>query len=162
MTFAPVFTGPHHDPMTRMDEHRVRVRHVEDDRFRISMRHHVITVDQPVDDGGDDTAPTPTELFIASLTACVAFYARRFLSRHGLPTAGLAATADYAMAAGPSRVGEIAIRLHVPDSIPPKQREAVVAVASRCTVHNTLHQAPHVHIGLAPGPAAQPDVREAP
>lgn len=140
----------------------MRVRHVAGDRFHIGVRQHELTVDQPLHDGGDDTAPTPTELLIASVTACVAFYARRYLTRHRLPTDGLSATADYAMASGPSRVGEITITLHLSDAVPPEQRDAVVAVASRCTVHNTLHQAPRVHIGLEPGPAAENGVTKVP
>jgi uncharacterized OsmC-like protein len=45
--------------------------HLDGDRFAISIRDHMITVDQPVADGGQDTAPTPTELFVASLASCV-------------------------------------------------------------------------------------------
>ncbi len=51
------------------------------DRFDINVRGHVIRNDQPVGDGGENTGPTPTELFIASLASCVAFYARRYLDR---------------------------------------------------------------------------------
>ena len=61
------------------------VAHRGGDRFRIRVRGHEIDVDQPVGDGGEDTAPTPTELFVAGLASCVAFYARRYLARHGLP-----------------------------------------------------------------------------
>jgi putative redox protein len=58
----------------------LQVRHLGDDRFAIDVRGHEIVVDQPVDAGGQDTAPTPTELFVASLAGCVAFYARRYLN----------------------------------------------------------------------------------
>lgn len=46
---------------------RVRVDYETGDRFRIAVRQHTITVDQPASDGGEDTALTPTELFVASL-----------------------------------------------------------------------------------------------
>jgi putative redox protein len=69
----------------------VTVQHVDGDRFTIGIRDHLIAVDQPVTDGGD-TAPTPTELFVASLASCVAFYARRYLATHKLPTTGLRVT----------------------------------------------------------------------
>jgi putative redox protein len=71
------------------------VRYLNGDRFAIGVRDHMLTVDQPRADGGEDTEPTPTELLVASLASCVAFYARRYLARHHLPTAGLAVTADY-------------------------------------------------------------------
>lgn len=114
------------------------------------MRQHVVTVDQPVADGGTDTAPTPTELFVASLGACVAFYVRRFLARHELSADGLAVEVEYEMAAKPARVGEITVRLRLPASVPPERRPALLAVASHCTVHNTLDDPPDVHIDLVP------------
>src|SRR5450759_146811 len=61
------------------DGRSMRVEHRGDDKFDINIRGHVVRVDQPVKDGGEDTAPTPTELFIASLASCVAFYARACL-----------------------------------------------------------------------------------
>ena len=60
----------------------VRVRHLDGDRFAIDVRGHTLLVDQPAEAGGTDTAPTPTELFIAGLASCVAFYARRYAARH--------------------------------------------------------------------------------
>jgi uncharacterized OsmC-like protein len=67
----------------------INVTYLGGDRLRISVRGHELNADQPVNDGGEDTAPTPSELFLASLTACVAFYAERFLRRHRLVTEGL-------------------------------------------------------------------------
>ena len=125
------------------------VTHLGGDRFEIAVRGHTITVDQPAADGGTDTAPTPTELFIASLASCVAFYARRFLARHDLPTDGLGVDATYSISPRPARVGEIELVLHVPDGVPADRRDALLAVASHCTVHNTLEAAPDVTITMA-------------
>jgi len=79
------------------------VRHLGGDRLGISVRGHELLADQPVGDGGEDSAPTPTELFLASLAGCVAFYAERFLRRHGLSTEGLVVACDYAWARDPAR-----------------------------------------------------------
>ena len=125
---------------------RLRVDHQGGDRFRIAVRGHIILVDQAEPDGGEDTAPTPTELFVAGLASCVGFYARRYLTRHSLPLDGLAVIADSSMASHPSRVGEISLRLHLPASLDPTEVDAVLAFASRCTVHNSLRQPPSVRI----------------
>ncbi|MEP7369411.1 MAG: OsmC family protein [Dermatophilaceae bacterium] len=127
----------------------MRVEHLGGDRFEINVRGHLIAVDQPVRHGGDDTAPTPTELFIASLASCVAFYARRYLSRHNLPTDGLAVEATFDMGSRPARVSGVNLRLIVPDGVPAERREPLLAVANHCTVHNTLTQTPDVSITLA-------------
>lgn len=119
------------------------------DRFVIEVRGHRIHVDQPVGDGGEDTAPTPVELFAASLASCVAHYARRYLDRHGLPTHGLAVQATFAMAEDrPARVGRVHIQMHLPEGVPAERRAALLAVASHCTVHNTLEAPPEVVVAL--------------
>ena len=77
---------------------RMTVRHVEGDRFTLGIRDHDVVVDQPVNDGGTDAGPTPTELFVGGLASCVAFYAGRFLARHGIEREGLSVACDWAMA----------------------------------------------------------------
>lgn len=129
----------------------LRVDHDAGDRFRISVRGHEVVVDQPVEMGGDDAGPTPTELFVASLTACVGFYARRYLARHDLDATGLAVEASYTMATKPSRVGEVTLRLVVPAGVPQERQAALMAMAGHCTVHNTLTAAPEVDIVLDAG-----------
>lgn len=128
---------------------RVAVRHVAGDAYAISVRGHSVLVDQPVPDGGQDTAATPTELLVAALASCVAFYAGRYLLRHDLERSGLAVTADFAMAEDrPARVRDVRVRISVPGGIPAQRRHALLAVASHCTVHNTLRHEPGVSIEL--------------
>ena len=132
---------------------KITVTHQGNDRFAIDVRGHTITIDQPVDMGGEDTAPTPTELFVASLASCVAFYARRYLARHDLPTTGLRVTGAYDMAQRPSRIGSISLDITLPEGVPDDQRARLLAVASHCTVHNSLITPPQVAVALAGAPA---------
>jgi uncharacterized OsmC-like protein len=79
----------------------------------------------------------------------VAFYAGRYLSRHGLSPDGLRVTADYDMAADrPARVAAVRVRLTAPDTVPEQRRQALLAVASHCTVHNSLASPPRVEVEL--------------
>jgi putative redox protein len=126
----------------------IRVRHLEGDEFTIAVRHHLLRVDQPLKDGGADHAPTPTELFVSSLAACVAFYVRRFLHRHGLATEGLVVDAIHSFATNPARVGSITIAIRLPNAVPDERHPALLAVARHCAVHNTLQQPPEVRIDL--------------
>lgn len=126
----------------------LEVVHRGGDRFAVTVRGHDVEVDQPAAAGGEDTAPTPTELFIASLATCVAFYARRYLRRHGLPEEGLAADVSYALGDRPARVTDIRIALRIPEGVPAERRPGLLAVASHCTVHNTLSNPPEIDIEL--------------
>ena len=129
----------------------MRVEYRAGDRFDIEIRDHTVTVDQPVEVGGEDVGPTPTELFVASLASCVAFYARRYLRRHKLDATGLVVETSYRMGAKPARVDQVAISLRIPEGLPPARRDALLAVASHCTVHNSITTAPDIDIVLADG-----------
>lgn len=119
------------------------------DAYRITVRGHSILVDQPIDAGGDDRGPTPTELLVAALAGCVAFYAGRYLARHGVETDSLRVSADYDMATDrPARVAAVRLRLTVPEDLAQHRGAALLAVATHCTVHNSLADPPAVDIQL--------------
>ncbi len=126
------------------------VRHTGGERYDIAIGHHTVTVDQPTSGGGEDVAPTPTELFVASLASCVAFYAGRYLTRHGISREGLGVTVDYRMANDrPARVTHIDLTVRVPDALPAQRRPGLQAVVEHCTVHNSLTTPPTIRVGLA-------------
>jgi uncharacterized OsmC-like protein len=127
----------------------IEVRHEDGDRFRIRVRGHELVVDQPADDGGGDLGPTPTELFVAGLAGCIAFYGRRFLRRHGLSEDGFSVTCDFAMASDPpARVSRVEMSVSLPEGFPEARRAAFLAVVEHCTVHNSIRQAPELRIEL--------------
>ena len=128
---------------------RMSVRYEGGERYEIATGEHRVLVDQPVDAGGEDLAPTPTELFVASLASCVAFYAGRYLTRHGLSREGLGVSVTYRMATDrPARVTHIHLMVRVPAALPAHRWPALQAVVEHCTVHNSLTTPPDVNIDL--------------
>jgi len=126
----------------------VEVSYLGGETYAIAARGHTLLTDQPAATGGADTAMTPTELLVAALSSCVAFYAGRYLARHGLNREGLHVTAAFTTATDrPARVAGVRLAIQVP-GIPPSRRGALLAVASHCTVHNTLRQPPDIAIEL--------------
>ena len=154
-TIASAPEGLLHRNSWAVETSPIRVAYQGGDRLLIGVRGHELRSDQPIDDGGEDTAPTPTELFLTSLAACVAFYAERFLRRHALSTDGLVVTCKYAFAANPTRIGDIDLNVEVP-ALPSDRLEPFSRVIEHCTVHNTLRQPPEVrtHVSLAQVAAA--------
>ncbi len=130
------------------------VHHLDGDRFAIDVRGHTLLVDQPAELGGSDTAPTPTELFVGGLASCVAFYARRYLARHQIDAAGLTVSASYEIGGRPNKVQRMVITVTPPADLPAGRRDAFLAVASHCTVHNTLTEPADIEIALAAAVAA--------
>ena len=126
----------------------IAVRHEAGDRFWISIRGHDVLVDQPPPASGD-AGPTPTELFVASLAACAAFYARRFLARHGLPDGALAVRSTFAWAPDHSRLSAIELRVEIPEGVPEELEPALLRAVERCTVHESIRHAPFVTCEIA-------------
>ena len=127
----------------------LRVKHLGGDRVRIQVRDHEIVVDQPVEAGGTNIGPTPVELFVASLAACVAHYTRGYLRRHRLPEDPIEIHAQWAMASSPARVAAVEIDVTVPAIVSAEARRGLYAVVSHCTVHNSLTSPPDVRLRIA-------------
>ncbi|HEX2772610.1 MAG TPA: OsmC family protein [Micromonosporaceae bacterium] len=125
----------------------VHVRYVSGESYEIGVRQHRLLVDQSSGAGADE-APNPTEMFVASLAACVAYTAGRYLSRHGLSRDGLTVSAEYDVAEHPARVSAVRLTLNVPGGVPDDRRDPLLAVAGHCAVHNTLTHSPAVNVQL--------------
>lgn len=133
----------------RAADNQMEISFLGGESYEIAVRGHRVLVDQPADSGGGDTAPTPTELFVASLASCIAFYAGRYLTRHGYDRTGLTVAAGFDLATDrPARVSGVRISVKVPTDLPEERWPALTAVVQHCTVHNTLHNPPEVRIEL--------------
>lgn len=127
----------------------VTVTHLDADQFKIDVRGHRVLVDQ-VHKDSDEAGPTPTELFVASLAACVGHYAERFLRRHELSRDGLRVDCDWTMlAANPPRVGRIALTVTPPEGLPDHLQAGLREAIEHCTVHNSLRFPPQVTTEVA-------------
>ncbi|HKY50249.1 MAG TPA: OsmC family protein [Candidatus Limnocylindria bacterium] len=125
----------------------IEVTHEKGDRFRVSVRGHRLVTDQPIDAGGGDAGPTPTELFVAGLAACVAFYGGRFLRRH--TDGSVSVTCTYDMSEDrPARVTAIRILVDVPTALRSDVRDGLRRAIEHCTVHNSLRTPPDVRISV--------------
>ncbi|MGW0227453.1 OsmC family protein [Actinopolymorpha singaporensis] len=143
--------------MSRHEPAPVEVRPLEGDAYVVEVRGHQLHVDQPREEGGTDTAPTPVELLVGALAACVAFHAGRFLARHGVGAEGLAVRAMFTMAAeGSTRVDAVHVRVVVPPDLPPERVPALRAVLGACTVKNTLTHAVELDLEIDGFPSLAP------
>ncbi|MGW0080373.1 OsmC family protein [Streptomyces sp. NPDC003393] len=141
------------DPAPSDPPGEVEVIPVAGDAYEIRVRGHVLTADRPRSDGGRDTAPTPEELFVASVAACAAQHAGHFLDWHCLSREGLRVRGSFHRADDrPARVSELSLTVQAP-AVPEDHLAALHAVLSHCTVSNTLARPPETHVTV---------VREAP
>jgi uncharacterized OsmC-like protein len=124
-------------------------------RFTADIRGHKVSVDQPVQGGGRDSAPTPLELLPASLGTCVALFVQQFLQTRGLDATGMRVEVTAHGAPSPHRIGRLDVSVAVPGGVPDKYRDALKRAAEGCTVHHTLSHGPELSVTVEEGePAA--------
>jgi putative redox protein len=98
---------------------------------------HSLTVDEPVDAGGDDLGPSPQELLAASLASCTAVTMEMYARRKGWDTNGLAVDCNYT----PAERGcptKFDLVLKLPAHLDEEQIERLQVIAAKCPVHRTL------------------------
>jgi putative redox protein len=105
-----------------------------------------VQTDQPGTAGGDDTAPAPFALFLASIATCAGIYVLAFLRQRGLETAGAGLTMRTSTDPETGLVGTIEMEVDLPPSFPEKYRDAVLRAVDQCTVKRHLARPPQFKV----------------
>jgi ribosomal protein S12 methylthiotransferase accessory factor len=100
-----------------------------------------IATDQPVEDGGEGSAPAPFTLFLASLGTCAGLYVLAFCKARGISTEGVRLT-QRSEKDSKGRLARVAIDVHVPSHFPERYREGVAHAAAACKVKKTIADPP--------------------
>ncbi len=103
---------------------------------------HVIRTDQPVEGGGEDSAPAPFDLFLASIGTCAGIYVAGFCQKRGLPTEGIRLRQRNHFDRETGVLSRVEIDVEVPPSFPAKYHDALVRVADQCAVKKAIAAQP--------------------
>ena len=95
---------------------------------------HSIRTDQPVNAGGENSAPAPFELFLASIGTCAGIYVKMFCEQRDINTDGIKIiqSAEYDRQTGLPTFIKLDIQL--PADFPEKYKAAVINAADLCKV----------------------------
>lgn len=105
-----------------------------------------IKTDQPEAEGGENSAPSPFDLFLSSIGTCAGFYVLNFCQERKIPYQDIELILNTERNPVKGLVGKITIELKLPDDFPKQYREAVVRAANLCTVKKHLADPPEFHI----------------
>lgn len=111
-----------------------------------SGKHHV-QVDEPVDYGGADTAPSPYEYLLAALGACTSMTIGWYARKKKIPLQDIKVSlwqsrihakdcADCITKEG--MIHRIDIEIELTGQLTPEQRSILMEAAAKCPVHRTL------------------------
>jgi putative redox protein len=106
-------------------------------KHTVQARDHVITVDEPLDAGGEDTGPDPRELLAVSLASCTAITMEMYAARKGWDIGHVEVDVEYTPAdRGSPTKFQLVVRL--PDDLPEEQVQKLSVIAAKCPVHRAL------------------------
>jgi putative redox protein len=111
-----------------------------------SWRGFTVVSDQPGSGGGEDSAPTPFDLFLISIGSCGGFFALAFCQARNLPTEGLRVTAEIERDPATHMVPRIDMTVRLPAGFPHKYREAILQAVRACLVTRHLEQPPKIDV----------------
>ena len=101
-----------------------------------------IQTDQSVKDGGDNSAPTPSDLFFVSLGACAGLYALRFCEKRKIDTEALKIGMELQSNQKTHMVEKIVFKVSLPPEFPEKYTSALIKAMNLCYVKKHLEQPP--------------------
>lgn len=118
----------------------------EKQKVEVQFRGFSIMTDQPLLAGGDGSAPSPFDYFLASIGACAGFYVKSFCEQRGLSTEGI--RLEQVMHRDPVKrmISKIEINIILPEGFPEKYREPVIKAAEACSVKKHIASAPEFSV----------------
>jgi putative redox protein len=106
-------------------------------KHTVQVRDHQVTVDEPLDSGGDDAGPDPQEVLAVSLASCTAITMEMYAGRKGWDVGHVEVDVEYTPAERgcPTRFDLV---LRLPADLPEDQVERLKVIAAKCPVHRVL------------------------
>ena len=92
------------------------------------------------------SAPSPFEVFLASIGTCAGIYVLGFCSQRNLPTQGIRIIERINHSRLTGMVESIALEIQVPESFPEKYRPALIRSAEQCADKKHMEQPPRFEI----------------
>ncbi len=101
-----------------------------------------IKTDQPLESGGDNSAPAPFDLFLASIGTCAGIYVLSFCLQRGISTKDIKIVQRMEFDPIKRGIAGIALEIQVPSDFPEQYKEAVIRTAELCAVKKHIQDPP--------------------
>jgi len=103
---------------------------------------HKIRTDQPLDNGGGNTAPAPFDLFLASIGTCAGIYVKSFCDNRHIPTDKIKIIQKTEFNKETGLPVDITLDIQLPADFPEKYKASVISVAELCKVKKSIASPP--------------------
>jgi len=103
---------------------------------------HSIRTDQPSDNGGENTASAPFDLFLASIGTCAGIYVKSFCDNRNIPTDNIKIIQKTEYDKETGLPVNITLDIKLPADFPEKYKASVINVAGLCKVKKSIANPP--------------------
>ena len=122
----------------------IAVRYAGGRRVEARVKDHVIVADQPVLQGGEGSAPSPFDLFLASIATCAGFYVYDFCIHRDIPVDDMGLIMRTDRDPTTKMLTSIDIEVQLPADFPKKYEPAVLRAVDLCAVKKHLVDPPEI------------------
>jgi ribosomal protein S12 methylthiotransferase accessory factor len=106
----------------------------------------IISTDQPIQAGGEGSAPAPFTLFLASIGTCAGIYVRSFCDQRKIPTDNISISQKMEYNYKTRMIDKIELKVNLPGDFPEKYKQAVINAANLCAVKEHLKNPPDIEV----------------
>jgi len=103
---------------------------------------HSIKTDQPLDNGGGNSAPAPFDLYLASIGTCAGIYVKSFCDNRKIPTDKIRIVQKNEYDKETGLPVNITLDIKLPEDFPEKYKASVISVAELCKVKKSIANPP--------------------
>jgi ribosomal protein S12 methylthiotransferase accessory factor len=111
-------------------------------KVQANYKGYTIMTDQPALAGGEGAAPTPFDLFLASIGTCVGIYVKSFCAQRGIDTNKIVIKQNMEVNPQTRMIGKIRFEMHLPEDFPAKYKDALIHSANHCAVKRHMMNPP--------------------
>lgn len=126
-------------------------------RTSIHVRDHHFVADEPIDKGGTNDGPTPTEMMTAALASCTSITMRMYADRKGWPVRAIDIHVEHRRVdeiddtdpqPRPRRVDVFDLAITIDGDLTVEQRDRLLYIAGRCPVKRALEGSSRITTSL--------------
>lgn len=105
-----------------------------------------VQTDQPIKNGGENTAPAPFDMFLVSLATCAGYYVLEFCKARSISTRGIRVIQRLEEDAKTKMVSKLLLEIQLPDEFPERYTPALIRAAGSCSIKKHLEKPPSFEI----------------
>lgn len=107
-------------------------------RHHIHIGNHVIAADEPAANGGEDSGPTPHDIYDAALGACKALTVLWYAKRKGIPVEDIQVDVERDDSQERAGTYRLDAKLKLGGNLSEAQRQELLNVAGKCPIHKLM------------------------